>query len=374
MNGCGFPAFLLAFGAVLFGTRDATRTSSIESVAQDRGRDPWVFRALFEDRTRMLLIAAGDDWWFAFNPDIGGWHRVWQGSVDFRGKVWDFSQDNSRATGETILAPPDELLSLREEVFGVDALDWQFDRVIYQDGGWRFDGANASITSPDIDLTGWLRLYLAFDERSRSGPIRVEVLDASNDELVIAQWFDSTMHGSSDTDWQWNFKRITPQLESARIRFVQREAKHSKSVRAIRLFGDRAAWFTEVRRDNGDTELTMPEPVFRGYQLINQTEAVVLEYDLLLPDGRKIALAHRADRRKGAPGVEETIIVRDKPEGVTVIHACPKLAEGWTREVDGARALRQRDPFGRQRYALTENEVRIVTMPLNDVETTEEDR
>lgn len=351
----------------------ASQVADPPVVTDERGRDPWVFRALFEDRTRMVLIAAGDGWWFAFNPDIAGWHRIWRGEVDFRGKVWDFSQDNSRATGETILAPPDELLALREEVFGVDALDWRFERVTYHDGGWRFDGADASITSPEVDLTGWDRLYLAFDERSRRGPVRVEVLDVSGEEPSIAQWFDSTTHGTSETDWQWNFKLITPRPGAARIRFVQREARFNKAVRDIRLFGDRPAWYVEVEQGDGAIDLIAPEPIFRGYELINGTEGVVLEYDLRLPDGRTVSLAHRADRRADGTGIDETITVRERPNGVTLIHACPQLAEGWMREVDGARALRTRDRFGRPRYAIIENEMRIVTKPSHETEPTEAD-
>lgn len=340
----------------------------------ERGRDPWVFRTLFEDRTRMVLIAAGAEWWLAFNPETAGWHRVWKGTIDLRGKVWDFSQDNSRAEGDTVLAPPDDLLSLHDEVFGMDALDWEFDRAEWDDGGWKMRGDGASITSPVVDLTGWERLYLAFDERSRRGPVRVEIVDDAPDEPVIVQWFDSTMHGTSGTDWQWNFKLITARREAARFRFVQRQAAHEKSIRNVRLFGDRPAWFIESRSGDGPAERYAPEVSFRGYELINRVEGIVLEYDLLLRNGDRVTIEHRVDRMRDADGLEEVLTVRALPEGVTLVHACPQLAEGWRRDVEGGRARRVRDAFGRTQYAWTADELRLRTVPAEETNAMERPR
>lgn len=64
-----------------------------------RGRDPWAFRMVLENKTRMLVLALRPDLWAAHNPANGTLHKVWGGGIQFRGKVWDFGQANSLTLG-----------------------------------------------------------------------------------------------------------------------------------------------------------------------------------------------------------------------------------------------------------------------------------
>src|SRR5688500_19227121 len=101
-----------------------------------RGRDPWVFRSVFEDRTRMVLLAPAPNWWMAFNPETCAMHKVWRGKMDYRGKVWDFSQENSRADGRIYFGSPSEIWRLPNG--GQIPAGWKADGVVSQPGGWLF--------------------------------------------------------------------------------------------------------------------------------------------------------------------------------------------------------------------------------------------
>lgn len=298
-----------------------------------RGRDPWVFRLIFEDRTRMVAVALAPDFWYVFNPATCSPHKVWDGKMDFRGKVWDFSQDNSRADGRILAAAPSEIASLTNGELD----DWEASNVAWQNA-WKFSGDKATLTSPYIDLAAWRRVFVAFDEQSRKGRIKVEV-SSDGGKTWGEEYFYSATSVTNDTDWQWNFKEILTKSPTARIRFVQENATDQKTVRNVRVFGDQAAWLDQ----NGDPLTT----VWRGYELRDQTKSVSLLYDLVLPNGHTVSVRHRPETA-GPDGWTELISVRGLKSGDYVFYS-PLAHEGGERIVflpDGRREDNSRWPFG----------------------------
>lgn len=261
-----------------------------------RGRDPWVFRAIFEDRTRMLILAPAPDWWMAFNPETGAMHKVWRGKMDFRGKVWDFSQDNSRASGRVYLASPSDLWRLADD--GKLPAGWSAQGVTFQNGGWAF-APGAALTSPAVDANGWHRTFVAFDETSKKGRFRVTI---SGEE---PQWFESALSVGSDNDWQWNFKRI--ERPSAKMT-VKIESPVAKKLRGLRIYGDRPSWF-----DGNGRELTV---FWDGYELVGQTRAAKIHLRLRWPSGRITNVVHEADLT--TEGWQESWTLGGIPKGETV--------------------------------------------------------
>ncbi|MGV3616281.1 MAG: hypothetical protein ACO1SV_13185 [Fimbriimonas sp.] len=270
-----------------------------------RGRDPWTFRTIFEDRTRMLILAPAPDWWMAFNPETGAMHKVWRGKMDFRGKVWDFSQDNSRAAGRIYLASPSEIWRLPDD--GKLPPGWTAQGVTFANRNWTF-AEGASLTSPAVDASGWHRVFVAFDETSRKGRFRVTV---SGDK---PQWFESATSVGSDNDWQWNFKRIErPGAEMT----VTLESPVAKRLRGLRLYGDRPSWF-----DGKGRELVV---LWDGYELVRRTEAVKIRFRLRWPSGQEATVVHQPDLTPA--GWQEKWRVGGIPKGETLTMRREGLSE-----------------------------------------------
>lgn len=318
----------------------------------ERGRDPWVFRCIFEDRTRVVALTPAPGLWITFNPFTCGVFKAWTGAMNFRGKVWDFSQDNCAAQGKTLLEAPDLVLTLSDPAPSPGESDgpgaWTARNV--EVPGYAFTSDGATLTSPVFDTTGWSRLFVAFDERSRRGPIRVEV---SRDAGATwdAQWFHSCLHVDSDDQWQWNFKELVTRSERTRLRFVQEKQEYRKHIRAVRVFGDRPAWSGTC--PGGSLPVT---PEFKGYRFVRPdpgaqsgahadaaAETLELMYDLRLGDDARGAHAdaitarvrHRLDARPLPPRpgeshqgaiFTETISITGLPEGASLTLTLPSGA------------------------------------------------
>lgn len=307
-----------------------------------RGRDPWVFRCIFEDRARMVMLAPAPGWWIAFHPETGSLHKVWRGKMDFRGKVWDFSQDNSRAEGAVYFAAPNEIARLADGQS--PPLGWTADRVAAETNGFRFLEAGARLTSPPIDAGGWRRVFLAFDETGRASRFRVRVRHAG--DRPPPQWFDSATHSSSESDWQWNFKRIE---NPASDLIVEIESLGSgKRLRGLRLYGDRPVWF-----DGSGREL---EVVWEGYRLIGRTQGAELRF-ALGPGGRTARIAYTVDRT--SDGWAESWTISGLAAGKTLVCRRPGLSPGvrmesswnggsWKFDRNGAFWARFHVPEGRR--------------------------
>jgi cytochrome c len=65
----------------------------VASAAQglERGRDPFVFRAVLDDRPRMLVLALRQDLWMAYDAERAALYKIWEGGIDFRGAVYDWT-------------------------------------------------------------------------------------------------------------------------------------------------------------------------------------------------------------------------------------------------------------------------------------------
>jgi hypothetical protein len=222
---------------------------------------PAVHRAAFRDRAAMVLVDAGNDTWAAFNPRTAGFDLVWRGDVDWRGKVFDFSQETSRPRGEVIMdrtAP----IAVHESVTIAP-------------------GASFSLACPADAATpplAWHALLVAFDEQVRQ-PVEVRVLEADGTERMR---FQSSTNVSSDREWQWNFKSMPGPALPATLVFTNRGTL-PKPLRNIRLEGERVAW-----SDRAGAPL---EVTWRGYE--PQAEGVVLRFDLRATDGTTAAIEQR---------------------------------------------------------------------------------
>lgn len=313
---------------------------------------PRVLRCVFEDRTRMVLVEGGGGLWLAFNPETCAVYKAWRGGVDFRGKVWDFSQDNSRATGSVLLQAPSEILRLPDDQPLPAA--WTSRGVRHVGGGpddtlgarWAFEESGAALESPAFDLRGWQRVFIAFDELSRRGPIRVEF---SRDAGATwdAQWFLSCTHVSSDDEWQWNFKRVVESGERTRVRFVQEDAAFRKQVRGVRVFGDRPAWHAL----SGCEDSPGHSPIaarWRGYEIGAADGWPTLMYDLVLPDGATASVRHeiRMEARPSADVISERIVVEGLRDDALVLLALAGPTPPTRRVVTSASGAPAFEPSG----------------------------
>jgi cytochrome c len=58
--------------------------------AEPRGRDPFAFRAVLDERPRMLVLALRPNFWVAYDAERAALYKVWEGGVHFTGAVYDW--------------------------------------------------------------------------------------------------------------------------------------------------------------------------------------------------------------------------------------------------------------------------------------------
>lgn len=219
---------------------------------------PAVHRAAFRDRAAMVLIDAGNGAWAAFNPRTAGIDVMWRGDVDWRGKVFDFSQDSSRPRGTIIVDRTAPIAS--------------------HDGMTLAPGESLTLPIPENGASAWHALLVAFDEQVRQ-PVEVRVVDRDGSERLR---FESSTSVSSEREWQWNFKSVRGPALPATLAFTNRGTS-PKPLRNIRIEGERAAW-----TDRAGTPL---EVTWRGYS--PQADGVILRFDLRAADGTTAAIEQR---------------------------------------------------------------------------------
>ncbi len=246
----------------------------------------------------MVLVAPAPDWWVAFNPETCAIHKVWQGKVDFRGKVWDFSQDNSRARGRILYATPTEIWRLANDQ---SLPGWNLDGVKSEKGAWSFPDPTSKLSTPSFDASGWRKVFLSFDESGRKGRFQVDISDSSS--RVRPQMFQSALSVGGETDFQFNFKRVERPTEATRISI--HGLGPGKKLRNLRMYGDRSAWVDAAGRQL--------ETVWGGYTLVGQTKAVWLRYGVKLADGRIVQIQHQPE--VNATGWTEQFVVSNLPPG-----------------------------------------------------------
>jgi hypothetical protein len=224
-----------------------------------------VHRLAFEDRSRMALIRMPEGLWIAFNPATCAVQKVWRGVVAWRGKVFDFSQGNSQAEGDPLLEAPSVLASADGSGFGAG---WTAEGAASAEGAFQFSDQGGIVGSPEIHSEGWSNIFAAYEETSRKGPFRFEVRSGE----AVEQWFETTMHGSSEADWQWGMKLLEPKSSPFRL-FVRQEPGLQKRLRRLRISGDRVPYWQAGR------------PIaarWRGFRIIDEDRPVIeLHYDLL---------------------------------------------------------------------------------------------
>lgn len=198
---------------------------------------PSVFRAVFEDRPRQLIVVLGRNTTkpvgFIIHPDLGGVRKVWEGTIDYRGKVYDFSQNNSRAEGRTLWEAPERVLEMP-----ADAAGWTLQHVSAKDGGWEFDGPDAAVSSPEFRADVLQTAYVGFDEIGTKTRFTISLIDGSG--KVATEFGSST---AQDNGWQWNFKRLPSLKGPLTMRVTQKDGTANKRIRNLRVFGDRPIWF-----------------------------------------------------------------------------------------------------------------------------------
>jgi len=227
---------------------------------------PAVFRAVFEDRPRQLVIVLNRNGkqppiGFVFHPDIASIRKVWEGTIDYRGKVYDFSQNNSRSEGRVIWEAESEAIRLPDSA---NPAGWTFERVTF-DGSWRFDADGAMLRSPEFNLGTMQTVYVGFDEMSTTGPLIMRLVGA--DGGVLTQFESST---AQDSNWQWNYKRIPVFPGQLHLEVSQPSLAFRKRVRNLRVFGDYPVWKLgrEGRAEPADTALVR-------YRLTTDGSAIV---------------------------------------------------------------------------------------------------
>lgn len=201
----------------------------------------------------MVLIDSGIGAHAVFNPRTGSLDMAWRGSVDRRGKVFDFSQETSRAS--TTDAKRDILLDrLAPEVLA--------ETIVLDQSAPRFE-----VT---FSLAGTADAWIWFEELGRT-PLRVDLFDARTHTSI--GWFESACHVTSEREWQWNLKRLP--RSTGEVRAVLTSVRMPKQVRAVKLLRERVAWT--------DEQGTACVVRWRGFEHVD-AHTTVFRFDLSLPN------------------------------------------------------------------------------------------
>ena len=291
---------------------------------------PNVFRCIFEDQPRMVIIRPAPGLWVAFNPATCTIDKIWRGGMKFRGKVWDFSQDNCAPSDDAVVWAERDRTLARLPDDGRVPEGWTLQGVEpLAEGGWRFAEPGASIISPPVDACVAM---IAFDETGRESPLRVDVsLDGG--ATWAARSFLSTMHGTSDTDWQFNFRQITTGQSPMRVRLAVADGRTDKRVRRLRLTQDGPNASLRVLQERLGVNRT---PTWRGYERpAASPDAVVLLYDIGAPP---TPVRHRIHAESDGQGLRliETIDLTGVPPHESFVLWVPRASSAATREYQGA--------------------------------------
>ncbi len=276
-------------------------------------------------------VVAPGEVFVAFNPGTCAVQKVWRGGMNFRGKVWDFSQDNCAPANAAVMYAQavSTLVSLPDSPgatggWTLNGLDGPSEPGA--DQGWVFTRPDSSLISPEFDAAGWQRVMVAFDETQRNGPFRVDVSDDGGTTWVAKSFF-STTHGSSDEDWQFDFKLVERPGPRMRVRWTLGPHAADKRIRRVHVFGDRLPW-----RIAEGTRIVTPTPIWRGYERHDGSAAgpvCTLMFDLRLNDGRAVSVRQSIGSAADNPSaVVEEFQVTGLPAQSTLRLDLPELAAG----------------------------------------------
>ena len=314
----------------------AAGTQTLNAVPPVRGRDPWVFRMILENKTRMTVAALRNDLWVAYNPANGTLFKAWSGGINYRGKVYDFSQENSTTQGTVYYQGRNMILRVPSTT-SIPA-GWTASGVTTGANVWTFTGGNgATMTSPLIDLTRYDNPIFLFYE-TNGNPLRVQW---SNDggSTWTAQEYNSTRPGVNP---QENQKLIVASGSSVRMRFLQ-QGNYNKTINNISLFGDYRAWSAT---QNGSA---IPVTVdWRGYATQSSEPgenppnvgSVTLKYDVVLQGGTRVSILEKPEQLPGA-ALTRQLTVADLPADTVLSLQLDGTGYQEARTVSGAGVLRQ---------------------------------
>lgn len=302
----------------------------------------------------MVIIRPAADLWVAFNPATCTIDKIWRGGMKFRGKVWDFSQDNCAPSDDAVVwAERDRTLARLPDDGRVPA-GWTLQGIEpLAEGGWRFAEPGASIISPPVDACGAM---IAFDETGRASPLRVEV-SLDDGATWAARSFLSTMHGTSDTEWQFNFREITTCVDPMRVRLTVADGRAEKRVRNLRLTQSGPSASTRQLLERNHTH---SNPTWRGYERTSASpDVVVLLYDIGKP---AVRVRHGIRSESDASGLHliEAIELPSLPSHQEVVLWAPTASSGATRAYQGV------DPEGDREASATVGPGQPLVVPALD--------
>lgn len=307
--------------------------SCLGASAVTRGRDPWVFRLILENKNRMLVAGLRTDLWVAYNPANGGIYKVWNNGVLFRGKVFDFSQNSSLTQGTVHHTQKNTILNASTE--SLIPAGWTASGVTTGTNDWTF-ASGATLTSPVFDLTGYSNVMLTFYEQV-TGSFNVEI---SNDggATWTAQTFQSTKPGGNAL--QENLKQIVVTGSNVRIRFVGPSQTSSKTLRDIVLIGDYAVWSAT---QGGSPVATSVD--WRGYRTANKTESLHVKYDIVFPGNVRATVEENPEQLVGR-AIARNFNLSGLPSGAVAslkINGVSGLGQAEIFSVSGSGSLRTAD-------------------------------
>jgi hypothetical protein len=254
-----------------------------------RGRDPWAFRLTLENKTRMLVAALRPDLWVAYNPANGTLHKVWSGGIQFRGKVYDFGQQNSATTGTTYhLLKKAFLLSATNET--IIPADWSATGITTGASSWSLSTtAGTMLVSPAVDLRQHDQLILAYQTPGANNRLLVDVSNDNGATWTAQQWMSIDAPAADG-----NQKLIEVNGQAVKIRFRRNTTGATATLADVTLFGDYRAW---TMLTGGSPEAIKVD--WRGYKLINHTDGIAIRYDVVLPGGARVGVEERPEAMPG---------------------------------------------------------------------------
>ncbi len=80
---------LVAIAAGCSSDKGSLSLVSENNISSNRPHDPWIFRSVLDNRPRNITLALSDDIWAAYNTQNGSLYKIWGGTVDFDGAVYN---------------------------------------------------------------------------------------------------------------------------------------------------------------------------------------------------------------------------------------------------------------------------------------------
>ncbi|MCW1925373.1 hypothetical protein OKA05_22625 [Luteolibacter arcticus] len=295
----------------------------------DRGRDPWAFRLTLENKTRMLVAALRPDLWVAYNPANGTLHKVWSGGIHFRGKVYDFGQQNSATTGTTYHLQNKALLLSATSEASIPA-GWTASGISTGTSSWSLStAAGTMLASPAVDLRQHDHVVLAYQTPGANNRLLVDV-SADNGATWTAQQWMSVDAPAADG----HQKLIEVSGPAVKVRFRRNTTGSTATLADVTLFGDYRAWSAQT---GGNPVAAKVD--WRGYRLIGRTTGIVIRYDVVLPGGERIGVEERPEAMPGVK-LQRQFTITSLPAGTRLSLELDGTGYQAQHASSGAAALR----------------------------------